>query len=109
MLLIQSPRPAVNPRRKSARGRNTSGQNRVVHDVTARRILLWLAFSAAGVVIGFGLAFVAASAVSLVLPHCGLECDDTLPEFVAAAAAYGTWALSAVTTSVLAWREISDR
>ncbi|HET6379715.1 MAG TPA: hypothetical protein VFH63_01595 [candidate division Zixibacteria bacterium] len=80
-----------------------------MHDVTARRILLWLAFSAAGVVIGFGLAFVAASAVSLVVPHCGTECDDSVPELVAAVAAYGTWGLSAVTTSVLAWREISGR
>jgi hypothetical protein len=28
---------------------------------------------------------------------------------VAAVATYGTWALAALTTSVLAWREISNR
>jgi hypothetical protein len=80
-----------------------------VHDVTANRLLLWLAFTAGGVLIGFGLAFVAASAVSVVLPHCGIECDDSVPELVAAVATYGTWALAALTTSVLAWREISNR
>jgi predicted lysophospholipase L1 biosynthesis ABC-type transport system permease subunit len=74
--------------------------------VTASRFVVRLLASAAGVLIGYGMAFAAASVVAAFLPHCGIPCDDTGPEFVAAAAAYGTWLLTASAVSVLAWRSI---
>ena len=71
------------------------------------RLLLWLAWTGAGLLMGFGMAFAALTLLAVVMPHCGVACDDTLPELVAAIAAYGAWALTAATTSLLAWRHLS--
>jgi len=59
------------------------------------------------VLIGFGVAFMALSVVAMLIPHCGIRCDDTLPELAAAGTAYGAWLATAVATSILAWRHLS--
>lgn len=71
-------------------------------------MLAWLAWTAAGILIGFGVAFLALSAVAILVPQCGIRCDDTLPEMVAVATAYGTWLATAAITSLLAWRHLAD-
>ena len=75
--------------------------------MTIKRVAAWLAWSAAGILIGFGVAFLALNAVAMVLPHCGTRCDTSLPELAAAATAYGAWLGTAVVTSVLAWRHLA--
>jgi hypothetical protein len=77
--------------------------------VTLARFLLWLLASATGVIIGFGIAFAVAAVATIVVPHCGIPCDDSGPEFVVAASAYGTWLFTAGLISVLAWRSIANR
>lgn len=78
-----------------------------LNGVSLRRLFAWAAWTAAGIIIGFAVAVAALTGVALVLPHCGVQCDDTLPELIAAAAAYGVWMATAVLTSVLAWRHLA--
>lgn len=77
--------------------------------MSTSRWLLWLAWTAAGLLIGLGTAFAVLAVTAIFLPHCGAACDDTMPEAFAAGAAYATWLLTAVATSVLAWRHLADR
>jgi hypothetical protein len=48
-------------------------------------------------------------ALIAVLPPSRFEDGDTLREFVPAALAYGTWGLTSVVGSALAWRKVSRR
>jgi hypothetical protein len=74
-----------------------------------RTLILWVALTAAAVVVGFGLSWVALFAVNAVLPPFRPEDDDTLREFVPAALAYGTWGITSLVGAVLAWRSVRRR
>lgn len=73
------------------------------------RLVVWLAWTAAGIIIGFGVAFLALNVLAIALPPCDVRCDSSLPELIAAATAYGVWLATAVATSVLAWRHLAGQ
>lgn len=75
-----------------------------------KSLLTWLALTAAAVVFGFGLAWVALGAVTLVLPPFRYpDDDDTLRDYGPVAIAYATWGLTTVVGAVLAWRWVYRR
>jgi hypothetical protein len=74
-----------------------------------RTLITWIALTAVAVVVGFGLAWVALFAVNAVLPPFRREDDGTLREFVPAAIAYGTWAITSAGGALWAWRWVRRR
>lgn len=74
-----------------------------------RAFILWVALTVGAVVVGFAMAWGALFALNAVLPPFRREDGDTLREFVPAAIAYATWALTSVVGAALAWRWVRRR
>lgn len=65
-------------------------------------VLLTAIAVALGLLAGIGVILL----LDVFLPPFRLEDDETLRELVPAALAYGTWALTSVVLTILAWRRL---
>lgn len=75
-----------------------------------KRLLLWLALTAAAVCLGFAVAWVVLAAATALLPPFRFpDDDDSLREFGPVLLAYGSWAMTSLLGTILAWRWVRRR